>query len=73
MLKCIIIDDEPLAIQLLSDYAHQSQDLELLGAFTNPIEGLHALNELDVDLIFLDLGLYRANIQKNLSSAIFFR
>ena len=57
MLKCIIIDDEPLAIQLLADYAKKSKDLELIGSFTNPIEALHSLEDKGVDLVFLDIQM----------------
>ncbi len=57
MLKCIIIDDEPLAIQLLSDYAIKSKDLELVGSYTNPLEAFHSLQHQAVDLIFLDIQM----------------
>lgn len=57
MIKCAIIDDEPLAIQLLADYARQSKDLELIGTYTNPIEALHALEQSEVELVFLDIQM----------------
>ena len=56
-MKCIIIDDEPLAIELLSDYVGKMPDLELMGTYTNPIEALHSLKKQPVDLIFLDIHL----------------
>jgi DNA-binding LytR/AlgR family response regulator len=43
MLRCVIVDDEPLAIQLLSDYVRKTPDLELAEAFSNPIEALQYL------------------------------
>ncbi|MEL6718269.1 MAG: LytTR family DNA-binding domain-containing protein [Bacteroidota bacterium] len=57
MIKCLIIDDEPLAIQLLADYVQKSQDVELVDTFSNPIEALHFLNENEVDLLFLDIQM----------------
>jgi len=56
-MNCIIIDDEPLAIELLSDYVGKMQDLKLVGSFTNPIEALHSLEKQPVDLIFLDIQM----------------
>ncbi len=57
MIRCLIIDDEPLAIQLLADYVRQSPDLELIDSFTNPIEAFHFLNKQEVDLLFLDIQM----------------
>jgi len=57
MIKCIIIDDEPLAIQLLADYVQKSKGLELVNTFSNPIEALHFLSENEVDLLFLDIQM----------------
>lgn len=57
MLNCIIIDDEPLAIELLADYVTKTTDLKLVATFTNPIEALHQLESLAVDVIFLDIQM----------------
>ncbi|MEM8525291.1 MAG: LytTR family DNA-binding domain-containing protein [Bacteroidota bacterium] len=57
MIKCLIIDDEPLAIQLLADYVQKSKDLELVDTFSNPIEALHFLGVNEVDLLFLDIQM----------------
>lgn len=57
MIKCIIIDDEPLAIDLLSDYVEKSDILMLQDSFTNPIEALHALEEYNPDVVFLDVQM----------------
>ena len=56
-MKCIIIDDEPLAregVQLLMDDAPY---LELLGSFGSGIQALEYLAENEVDLIFLDIEM----------------
>lgn len=57
MIKCLIIDDEPLAVQLLADYVRKSSDLALVNTFSNPIEALHFLNAETVDLLFLDIQM----------------
>lgn len=57
MLSCLIIDDEPLAIKLLSDYVDKTDGLELVETFSNPIEGLQFLGETPVDLVFLDIQM----------------
>lgn len=57
MIRCIIVDDEPLAGQLLAAYAARSADLKLLETFSNPIKALHFLGENEVDLLFLDIQM----------------
>jgi len=56
-LKCIIIEDEPLATKVLADYISQVPFLELRGAFKDAILATDYLREHDVDLIFLDIHL----------------
>lgn len=57
MLKCMVIDDEPLAIQLLQDHISQISFLELSKTFTNPLDALVSINSNPVDLIFLDVQM----------------
>jgi DNA-binding LytR/AlgR family response regulator len=57
MLNCLIIDDEPLAIRLLSDYLEKTEGLSLLKAFTDPIEALQFADKQTPDLIFLDIQM----------------
>lgn len=61
MVKCLIIEDEPLAIALLKDYIHKTANLELVAAFSDPILALQKINELEVDLIFLDVQMPELN------------
>ncbi|MEY8848674.1 LytR/AlgR family response regulator transcription factor [Psychroserpens sp. XS_ASV72] len=56
-MKCIIIDDEPLAIDLLVSYVSKIEDLTLLGSYNNPLEALQLLRETKVDLLFLDIQM----------------
>lgn len=55
-MNCIIIDDEPNAIDVLKRYAAQS-DIELLASFRNPLKALSWLHEHAVDVIFLDVSM----------------
>jgi two-component system, LytTR family, response regulator len=56
-IKCIIIEDEPLAVKVLSDYIMQIPFLELQGAFKDAIRATEFLRQHDTDLIFLDIHL----------------
>ncbi|MBX2953090.1 MAG: response regulator transcription factor [Leadbetterella sp.] len=56
-MKCIIADDEPLALNLLTRYVKQHESLELVGTFTNAMETFQGLNDRIVDLMFLDIRM----------------
>ena len=56
-LKCIAVDDEPLALGMLCAYISQTPFLELVGRYDNAIEALRGLHEKEVDLIFLDIQM----------------
>jgi|SRR5688572_10524342 two-component system, LytTR family, response regulator len=56
-IKCIIIEDEPLAVKVLSDYISQVPFLELKGTFRDAILATDYLRENTADLIFLDIHL----------------
>ena len=56
-LRTIAIDDEPLALHLVSDYIDKTPFLELLGAFDNPLDVLDFLSTQAVDLIFVDIQM----------------
>ena len=56
-LNCIIIDDEPLAADLLASYAKKTVFLNLIGVFNSAVEGVKAIRENRVDLIFLDIQM----------------
>ena len=57
MINCIIIDDEPLAAQLLSSYTDKVEDIHLLGVFHNPLSAMTYLKDKQVDLVFLDIQM----------------
>ena len=56
-MKCIIIDDEPLAVDLLKDFVGKVESLELVNTFNNAIDAISAINKTEVDLIFLDIEM----------------
>jgi len=56
-IKCIIVEDEPLAAKVLFDYVSQVPFLELKGTFKDAILATEHLRENTVDLIFLDIHL----------------
>ena len=56
-LNCIIIDDEPLAAELLASYARKTLFLNLIGVFNSAVEGIKVIRENRVDLIFLDIQM----------------
>jgi two-component system, LytTR family, response regulator len=56
-MKCIAVDDEPLALALLQDNIRQVPNLELVASCSTAIEALKVLNEMEVDLIFLDIQM----------------
>ena len=56
-IKCIIVEDEPLAVKVLSDYISQIPFLELQGSFKDAILATEFLRDHSVDLIFLDIHL----------------
>ena len=55
MIKCLIVDDEQHAVDLLENYVKQVPFLELVGTATNPMEALHLVNTHKVELVFLDI------------------
>ncbi|MCK0123816.1 response regulator [Gelidibacter sp. F2691] len=56
-IQCLIIDDEPLAINVIKNYLQKIEDIELVNTFNNAIDGLNFLKHHKVDVIFLDIGM----------------
>ncbi len=56
-MKCIAIDDEPLALSVLQDYIRKVPFLELVGAYENPFEALQDIHSLEVDIVFVDINM----------------
>lgn len=56
-LTCVIIEDEPLARKLLSEYVSKVPSLVLLNSFSNPLEALDFLRNNEPDILFLDVQM----------------
>ena len=56
-LKCVIIDDEPIARKLIEEFVSDVDFLELVGQAENPARAMKLLNENQVDVIFLDINM----------------
>lgn len=56
-MKCLVVDDEPLALHILEDYISKLPFLQLVKATTNPIEALTQVQNGGIDLVFLDVQM----------------
>jgi len=77
MIRCIIIDDEPLALEILEHFISRTPELELVAKCGNAIDAFKVLHDQQVDLMFLDIkmpginGLDFAGSLKNPPAVIF--
>ena len=60
-IKCIIIDDEPLAAEVLENYLREFSNVEHVGSFTNPLEALETIESGDVEAVFIDINMPKMN------------
>ncbi len=76
-IKCIVVDDEPLAIRVIESHIEKINDIELVAKCSNAIEALEILKNNKIDLIFLDIqmpeltGLEFLNTLQNPPTIIF--
>lgn len=56
-LKCAIVDDEPLALNLLESYVSKTPSLVLAGKYSSAVQAMNDLPEKQVDLLFLDIQM----------------
>lgn len=56
-IKCVLVDDEPLAIKVLQNYFNNFTDFEVIGTFNNSLEALDFINSTTVDAVFLDINM----------------
>lgn len=61
MLSCIAIDDEPLALRVIAEFAQRNPGLRLLHTFSNPLEAKIFMEKESVDLLFLDVDMLEIN------------
>jgi DNA-binding LytR/AlgR family response regulator len=56
-ISCAVIDDEPIARQILEDFIRQDERLSLKHTYRNAKEALSGMNEMPVELVFLDINM----------------
>lgn len=61
ILRCAIVDDEPLALGLLQSYVEKTPFLKLTGRYANAILAMKELPDNEVDLLFLDIQMPELN------------
>lgn len=57
MINCLVVDDEPLALDIIEDYISKIPFLKLYKTFQNPIDALTVVQEGKIDLVFLDVQM----------------
>lgn len=61
ILTCAIVDDEPLALDLLESYVNKTSFLELEGKYSSAVQAMNDIIEKEVDLLFLDIQMPELN------------
>ncbi|WP_460617155.1 LytR/AlgR family response regulator transcription factor [Hymenobacter ruber] len=56
-LRCLVVDDDPLSVQIVLNCINNTPFLTAVGSFTNPIEAAESLRTAPVDLLFLDVEM----------------
>ena len=56
-LRCIVVDDEPLAVKMLEGFVERTPFLELAGSFNDPVLALSEIRTLAPELVFLDIQM----------------
>lgn len=56
-MRCVIVDDEPLAVELMAGYVRKTPSLELVGAFTDPVKALSEIRILAPEIVFMDIQM----------------
>ncbi len=60
-IKCLIIDDEPLAVKIIKKYLEKFDNYEIVNTCNNAIEAFDILQKEQIDLIFLDINMPKLN------------
>lgn len=60
-IKCIIVDDEQLAIDLIKNHLNKIDDFEVIQTFTEPLKAFQTIENENIDVIFLDINMPQIN------------
>ncbi len=60
MIKCVAIDDEPIALNIIREYCQRYGDIDIK-CFTSPIAGMECIKSTDPDIVFLDIQMNSHN------------
>ncbi|MCT4699503.1 MULTISPECIES: LytR/AlgR family response regulator transcription factor [Tenacibaculum] len=60
-INCVIIDDEPLAINVLKNHLQDFKNIVIIDTFNNPIEAMHTIESNKIDVLFLDINMPKMN------------
>lgn len=61
VIRCAVVDDEPLALGLMASYVKKTPFLELIGAYNSAVQAMQEMHDHPVDLIFLDIQMPELN------------
>lgn len=59
--NCLVVDDEPIAQNILKGFIKDTPGLELLKVCNNAMEALQAIQEKEIDILFLDIEMPKIN------------
>lgn len=59
--KCLIVDDEPIAIDVIKSHLNHFNDFEIVAECENAVEAMEVINKQKVDLVFLDIQMPQIN------------
>ncbi|CAM1373881.1 LytR/AlgR family response regulator transcription factor [Tenacibaculum xiamenense] len=60
-INCVIIDDEPLAINVIKNHLQEFQNISIVDTFNNPLDALDTLENSEIDVLFLDINMPKMN------------
>lgn len=60
-IKCIIIDDEPLAAEVIENHLKEFSNMELVGTYHNPLDAIKVIDGQQVDAVFIDINMPKMN------------
>ena len=61
VIRCAVVDDEPLALGLMASYVKKTPFLELVGAYNSAVQAMQEMHDHPVDLVFLDIQMPELN------------